>query len=49
MQKNNPPITGEGIQKLLNTFTLFFKILPNKNNIIANSKVYVELRFISNK
>ena len=33
-QNNNPPITGEGIQNLLNILTLFFIKLPTINKII---------------
>ena len=38
-QNNNPPITGEGIQNLLNILTLFFIKLPTINKIIDKMKV----------
>ena len=38
-QNYNPPITGEGIQNLLNILTLFFIKLPTINKIIDKIKV----------
>ena len=49
MQKNKPPITGEGIQKLFRNLRLFFNTLPNKKSMMVRIKVYVELRSILNK
>ena len=49
IQNNNPPITGEGIQNLLNIFTLFFIKSPMINNIIDKIKVYVVSKFKENK
>ena len=43
-QNNNPPITGEGIQNLLNILTLFFIKLPIINKIIDKIKVEGDLR-----
>ena len=48
-QKNKPPITGEGIQKLFRNLRLFFNTLPNKKSMMVRIKVYVELRSILNK
>ena len=48
-QNNNPPITGEGIQNLLNILTLFFIKLPTINKIIDNAKQEQEmLSIVSN-
>ncbi len=44
-QNNNPPITGEGIQNLLNILTLFFIKLPIINKIIDKIKVEVISKF----
>ncbi len=44
-QNNNPPITGEGIQNLLNIVTLFFIKLPIINKIIDKIKVEVISKF----
>lgn len=44
-QNNNPPITGEGIQNLLNILTLFFIKLPTINKIIDRIKVEVISKF----
>ena len=44
-QNNNPPITGEGIQNLLNILTLFFIKLPTINKIIDQIKVEVISKF----
>lgn len=49
MQNNSPPITGEGIQNLLNMLTLFFIKLPMINKIIAKIKVDVISKFKENK
>ena len=49
IQNNNPPITGEGIQNLLNILTLFFIKSPIINNIIDKIKVYVVSKFKENK
>jgi len=48
-QNNKPPITGEGIQNLLNILTLFFIKSPIINNIIDKIKVYVVSKFKENK
>ena len=40
-QNNNPPITGGGIQNLLNILTLLFIKLPTINKIIDKIKVEV--------
>ena len=45
IQNNNPPITGEGIQNLLNIVTLFFIKLPIINKIIDKIKVEVISKF----
>lgn len=44
-QNNNPPITGEGIQNLLNIVTLLFIKLPIINKIIDKIKVEVISKF----
>ena len=44
-QNNNPPITGEGIQNLLNILTLLFIKLPTINKIIDKIKVEVISKF----
>ena len=49
IQNNSPPITGEGIQNLLNIFTLFFIKSPMINKIIDKIKVYVVSKFKENK
>lgn len=45
IQNNSPPITGEGIQNLLNILTLFFIKSPIINNIMAKIKVNVISKF----
>ena len=49
IEKSKPPITGDGIQKLLNILILFFIIDPIKNRTIASINVYDEVRLILNK
>ena len=43
-QNNNPPITGEGIQNLLNILTLFFIKLPTINKIIDETGVKIDIK-----